>query len=86
MPTYFGYLNDSLELFFFRVKQYCQSQGIDMDAPENQDQVIAFIAVKLRGAAAWYQQVVMQDIYQIALVEHMEEAMKLEFVPVDNTT
>nr|CCA16933.1 AlNc14C27G2663 [Albugo laibachii Nc14] len=84
MPTYFGHLNESLESFFFQVRKYCQGQGIDMDASEHQDQVIAFIAVNLRGAAAaWYQQVVMQGVYQIASVEYMKEVMKLEFVPVD---
>ena len=44
MLTYFGHLNESLESFLLQVRKYCQAHGIDMDAPEIKDQVIAFIA------------------------------------------
>ena len=94
MPTYFGHLNESLESFFFRVRKYCLAQGIDMDAPENQDRVIAFIALNLRGAAAvWYQQVVLQGVfYQINVNNYAlekddnddEDERSVEIITINN--
>jgi len=56
MPKYHGRLDESLELFFFLLRNYCQARSIDIDDDTHASSVISLIAVNLRGAAAvWHQ-------------------------------
>ncbi|KAI9920545.1 hypothetical protein PsorP6_015487 [Peronosclerospora sorghi] len=78
MPRYHGHLDESLDLFFFNVKKYCQSQNIDMYDPNYFNYAMSLITVNLRGsAAAWH-----QDFEQQGKEVNSIEELK-EFVPVD---
>ncbi|KAI9919641.1 hypothetical protein PsorP6_017722 [Peronosclerospora sorghi] len=83
MPRYHEHLDENLDLVFFNVKKYCQSQNINMHDTSYFNYAMLLITVNLRGsAAAWHQDFAQQG-KEVHYIEELKEGMTREFVLVD---
>lgn len=84
MPTFSGKPTESVDEYVFRAKLFMQGKGINYNAPENQQRVVAILAANLRdGAASWYHTQVMVADVQYPDVQTFADALQREFVPPD---
>ncbi|KAI9895582.1 hypothetical protein PsorP6_018382 [Peronosclerospora sorghi] len=83
MPRFHGHLDESLDLFFFNVKTYCQSQNIDMYDPSYFNYAMSLITVNVRVSAAASHQDFEQQGKKVHSIEELKEVMTRKLVPVD---
>ncbi|ETN19512.1 hypothetical protein PPTG_21468 [Phytophthora nicotianae INRA-310] len=55
VPTYYGKIGESLQVFLQQVQLYFCAKNIEVNAAENQNRLVVMVATNVIGqAAAWY--------------------------------